>query len=479
MKPNQITTRLSLAKHLLKKYGNTLYKPYQEQGVRWLLKRECTHRNDGTKLPSPYGGFLCDEMGLGKTIQFITLILANPVPNTLLVLPANLIQQWKSEFQRFAPDLQIYIHHGANRIWHPNVVLNRADTRPMVWITSYGLLRGINHQTTIFHKITWDRVIIEEAHTFRNSKSSISRAIKSLNSKYRWGITGTPIQNYLSDLVSLFGFLRIPGCILLRNLDYIKNKFILRRTKKEVAKYNSKLALPKIDIQIVAIPHQTNKELEFYQQSLELSWDCKLEVLLRLKQACILPQLVVDGYNKKFRNKIKSWKGTNTKLDTIIDDVIHNTQRIIIFTNFKSEMTYLQQKLDTHHISNQHIDGSTPLQVRADIIKSCYNIYDPTHPNYIQVLLIQINAGSTGLNLQMFSHIYFTSPHWNPAVEMQAIARAHRIGQTNKVVIKKYALVSNDSFTIEQHILSRQLHKRTLISEFLKDKDILYNGTTI
>ena len=149
-----------------------LYDPYQLNGVRWLLKREFNKKIKG--------GLLCDEMGLGKTIQMVSLIIANQVPNTLLIVPSNLINQWISEINKFTNNqIQIIIHHGNNRITNDNVLKSKL---PKIIITSYGLMA--RYPTSIIHNVKWDRIILEECHIIRNNKSKTSKSIYRLNSKY-------------------------------------------------------------------------------------------------------------------------------------------------------------------------------------------------------------------------------------------------------------------------------------------------------
>jgi len=546
----RLNPKLQKAKIALAKYGYALYKPYQEDGVKWLLKREKTHNSDGSKRNGPFGGFICDEMGLGKTIQMISLIVANPLPNTLLVLPASLISQWVQEFSKFAPELKIVIHHGGSRVCHSNEITRRNLDEPIVWITSYSLFRGIHDIPSVFQWVNWDRVIVEECHYFRNPNSSISKTIIKLKSNIKWGITGTPIQNRMLDLYTLFRFLGINSVLVKDNMEFIKNKYILRRTKKMVEQYNVKLALPPYNIQIVNTSFKSIQERDLYKRvygdvrkkldilhSVDFSQIHILELILRLRQACILPQLVLDGYAKKFNTNSVQWKYTNSKLDNVIrhldldnnirfghqqnnldgvydfkiqeakipnrlnilpnthidegidddteheldqelddigiDDIVEGEQvnigednRTIIFTNFKIELDYLYNKLTKNGYRVHTISGDKSLADRAAVISNCH-IQDVLSKDFVDVLLVQIYAGGTGLNLYMFNHVYFTSPTWNPALEMQAIARAHRIGQKKNVIVKKFVLHSKNISTIDNRILHVQQQKVHIIQNVL------------
>lgn len=542
----RINPKLQKAKIALAKYGYALYKPYQEEGVEWMIRRESTKKKDGTPKKGPFGGFICDEMGLGKTIQMISLIMANPLPNTLLILPASLISQWVQEFNKFAPEQKIVVHHGDDRVCHSKEITERDLSQPIVWITSYSLFRGIHGIPTVFQRIQWDRVIIEECHYFRNPRSSISKTIMKIKSNIRWGITGTPIQNRMLDLYTLFRFFGIKADDVRENLELVKSKFILRRTKDMVKHFNSKLALPPSTIQVVNTSFKSKEEKNLYKKvygdvrqqlddirTFDFSQIHILELVLRLRQACILPQLVLDGYSKKFKTNTIDWKYTNSKLDNVVrhlqldnnirgleskdlldggydfqmsthklpsklnilpsknqikdegidddtaiddedldiglDDVmegesinIGENNRTIIFTNFKIELDYLYNVLTTKGYRVQTISGDKSLDERASVISRCH-IEDVTSNDFVDVLLVQIYAGGTGLNLYMFNHVYFTSPTWNPALEMQAIARAHRIGQKKNVLVKKFVLNSNDVSTIDKRILDVQQAKFDII----------------
>ena len=259
----KLPSKFDTAKNKLAKYGFALFNPYQEDGVKWMISRERMIRSDGSKVKGPYGGFICDEMGLGKTIQIISLIMANPVRNTLLVLPSNLISQWNDEFRKFAPELDIFVHHGDNRIYHSSQVTDR-DNKPIVWITSYGLLRGIKDQITVFQRIKWDRMILEECHIIRNPKSGVSRSIMNIYAKVKWGITGTPIQNRIRDLYTLFQYFGIDPIFVKNNIEFIRKKYIIRRTKEMVRRYNAKLDLPKLNVQSVKVSFKSQQELDLY-----------------------------------------------------------------------------------------------------------------------------------------------------------------------------------------------------------------------
>jgi len=397
-------------------------KPHQKEALEWMVNIE-------RKL-APFGGIIADEMGLGKTLEMISLILGRPKARTLIIVPANLIPQWKSEFKKFAPEICV-----------TDTLQISKDTN--VVISSYVKAS----RNTAFFEYSWDRIILDEAHCIRNPKGAINKALMKLKGKHKWCLTGTPIHNYISDLKSLIKFI---GITFIDDIQYISKHFILRRTKTQVD-----IQLPKICEENTHITI-TSKERNIYNQVNDNSYrDVEihhLEKLLRLRQFAIMPQLSISGMNKK-KKKLVIWSHANSKMNKVIESVksSRTTDKPIIFAHFRKEIQYLNEKLTKEGIKARIIDGSVPIPMRKTIIDD--------HENY-HVLIIQLQAGSTGLNLQMFDTVYFTSPHWNPTHEQQAIARVHRIGQTKPVKVKRFVIKD----TIESHILKIQEHKTKMVN---------------
>lgn len=465
------TTMLEQAKKVLAANGHSLYAPYQLDGVRKLLINETLYKHHR-------GGLLCDEMGLGKTIQMISLILGNLVDQTLIVMPMSLIQQWINEIKKFTGDtFEIVVFHGTDR----NLIDLSIKEKPQIVLTSYGLMsRNYNSK---LHQIKWDRIISEECHLIRNHKSRTSRSMCLLRSKYKWGITGTPVHNSLKDLTSICKFLGFDPLYVRAYTKDIVRKYVLRRTKLDVSRFNQKLNLPDKVVELFNIKYKTEQEKQFYH-SIKKKIDKKiqrltqlninntifyLEMLLRMRQAAILPQLVIEGLNKKFKTNDSNWLGSNTKLDFISSKVLKlkDVERPIIFTQFNSEMLYLYNKLKAK-MRIELINGSISMIDRANIIQRAHTITDKDDKNYIDCLIIQIDAGGTGLNLQMFDSVWFSTITWNPAIEMQAIARVHRIGQQKRVKIRK--VIMED--TIESRIIEVQNKKIQIMIDVLEDPNI-------
>ena len=422
------------------KSNNIELLPHQKEALVWLLKREKTVTKEGKKKQGPFGGILADEMGLGKTLEIISIIIANAKKKTLVIVPANLIDQWFGEFNKFAPNIKVFV----------NNVEGNCPPESYVLLTSY--IKGIRNAYVV--EEFWDRIILDEGHFIRNSKGVVHKSILKLKADIKWILTGTPIQNYMSDLLSLLSFIGFKKSQL-EEMETIVNKHILRRTKKGL-NFN----LPGIEVETVNVEHTSLYEKTFYRRlennmfkKYSFHW---LELILRLRQASILPQLVYDGYTKK-QNKIKpiKWKYSNSKLNTIVKTIVSNpNEKPLIFCFFKKEIEYLKEKLELNDITYEVISGSVAMHERQRIIKSS---------DSYKVLILQMMAGSTGLNLQAFNSVHFTAPHWNPTHEQQAIARVYRIGQKNNVVIRKYVLKK----TIEDTIVRIQNTKIRMIEEMI------------
>jgi SNF2 family DNA or RNA helicase len=412
------------AEKLLGQKGYKLYN-YQKKGLLWLLNKE----RKGT------GGILADDMGLGKTIQMISLMLGNTMKTTLLVVPASLVNQWCSEIKKFSD-----IHIEKDGIDIKKIEENESS----IVITSYNKLKHI-----IGMKLKIDRIICDEAHYFRNYKSVTFKLLEKIRTPYRWAITGTPIQNYLSDIKTLFKFVDVDN----NELEYNIEHYLLRRVQKEVD-----LKLPPIKLSISFINIKNDDET--YYDKVSDSYIPHLEKSLRLRQVCVAPNSVKKVLKKNHDINYDDKTLKFIKLNSIIRALNKNkdTEKPIIFTYFRAEIEYLYNKL--HHKYNYKvgvIHGSVPQEERSEIIA------DKSY----EILLVQINAGGTGLNLQHFDTIYFTSPQWNPSIEAQAIARVNRIGQKNRVKVKRFIMGNIAKHTIEKRILEIQRNKKKLINGYI------------
>ena len=445
-------------------------RPYQREGLGWFdFLRRFT-----------FGGCLADDMGLGKTVQVLALLEKRRQENagpSLVVVPRSLMFNWREEARRFTPQLRILEHSGIGRARSTG---HLADYD--VVLTTYGTLRS---DAILLKEMTFDYVILDEAQAIKNAATHSAKAARLLKGKYRLALSGTPVENHLGELWSLFEFLN-PGMmgrsssfsaftgtdvapetrhVLARAL----RPFILRRTKGQVAKELPARVEQTIHCDLP--PHQRklyNELREFYRQSLLKKVDTEglgkskimvLEALLRLRQAACHPGLV-----DKARKDEES-----AKLSALIPQLLEVTQeghKALVFSQFTSFLSLVKKQMDTAGIPYEYLDGKT--KDRQAKVEKFQN--DPD----CRVFLISLRAGGLGLNLTAAEYVFLLDPWWNPAVEAQAIDRAHRIGQKQQVFA--YRLIARD--TIEEKVLQLQASKRDLASAIItEDQSILRNLT--
>ena len=467
-KKSQVLNRFSLyylrrGCQILNENGIHLRK-YQKDGVRWMIKREMVK---GLK-----GGFLCDEMGLGKTIQVISLILSHPAKKTLVILPSSVLYQWKQEFNKFAPHLNVLVHHGTKRVTSLD---DKRFIEADVLLTTYGLTFTTTSNKTFLHSYVWGRIVLDECHLIRNPRSGRFKGCCALKSNIKWGLTGTPIQNYLNDFLTLFKFFGIKGNVgkSEENINIIRRKYILRRTKHLLQETTDELKLPDLNIENIEIPFMSEDEEKFYTKIKENELRSYREfgefennahaftVLLRLKQASIHPQLVIDGYQRKYNRNFEAWKGLSTKTLYIINQIKKEKEKTIIFCTYTKEIDIFDTELSKLGFKTERITGATSPTNKHIILE---------RSKEIDVLLVNINAGGVGLNMTDFNRVFITSPSWNPCNDAQAIARSHRIGQKKVVKVSYIIVVSDKISTIDENILQIQQKKKALISKTLDDE---------
>ncbi len=429
---------------------------YQQYGLGWL------HFLDQTGL----GGCLADEMGLGKTVQVLAFLedlrldgekRNDKKPATILIVPKSLLGNWQQEASKFAPYLKTMAIHRQ----HLPAIAQLIGEYDLL-ITSYGLIR--NNMATL-GKHLFNYIILDEAQIIKNSKTQIASAVKFLNGKNRLCLSGTPIENHIGDLFSLFDFLN-PGLISpefyrltqVQNDNRIKMFFsgirplVLKRLKAEVIpdlpeKFEQELSLP-------LIPEQ--KEMYdniklYYQQQLSEKGDEKsflqykiffLEGLMRLRQASCHPQLLSHAYHSPQKsNKV-------IFLLEKIQTLIESGHKALIFSQFTSFLKIIGHCLDELKLPYEYLDGHS--QDRGQIVANFQE------NDNVQLFLISLKAGGLGLNLTAADYCFVLDPWWNPAVEKQAVDRIHRIGQQKNVFV--YKLLSQNS--VEEKI--KELHKYKL-----------------
>ena len=441
---------------------------YQLTGVKWLYNI----------YKSGFGGILADEMGLGKSIQLIYLtkliIKENPKAKILIVAPTSLIYNWQKEFDKFGSELK-YKVFAESKTQRLNELDNIDDIN--ILITSYGLVRN---DLDKYKQIPFNLVAIDEAQNIKNPNTGISKAVKSLNAEVKFALTGTPIENSLLELWSIFDFI-MPGYLAskdkfqslynVKELDKEDNNlnrlntqisyFILRRKKKDVVKdlpdkleNNIYIDLGKTQKKVYAAEVQKTKE-ELDELVKTEGWTKArfkiLQLLTKLRQICIDPSIIFDNY-----------KGESAKIEEllkIVSEAKANGHKMLIFTTYKKALDLIIPKLNNIGVSSYYIDGSVSSKKRMELV-------DKFNNDNTDVFIITLKAGGTGLNLTSATVVIHLDLWWNPQVENQATDRAHRIGQKNTVEVIR--LITKG--TIEERILELQNKKRKL-AELLIDNE--------
>ncbi len=469
---------------------NAILRPYQQEGFTWLWYLQ----------QNRLGGCLADDMGLGKTLQAITLILKNKeiyeeeehaepegpsllpdlfsspvqkVRNNLVVVPASLVYNWVNEFKRFAPSLKVYSHIGNQRLKDP------AEIRKFdVIISSYHTIRQDIEFFSGFHFLY---IILDESQVIKNPSSKVYKAMQMLNSDFRLALTGTPIENSLTDLWSQMNFVNngLLGSLNFFRREYVSpiekkqdkgkeenlkkliNPFILRRTKNEVAR-----ELPEVSDQIIYCS-MTDEQKKFYEEEkssirnsifdqietkgIEKSSIVVLQGLTRLRQISNHPKLVDENYREE--------SGKFNELFRNIENVLSENHKVLIFSSFVKNLELIRDKLAASEVEYTMLTGQS---THREFIVEAFQ----QNPD-CRVFLISLKAGGVGLNLTAADYVFIVDPWWNPASEEQAINRAHRIGQDKNVFV--YRFISES--TIEEKIQRLQERKAKLAESFVNSNN--------
>ncbi len=450
-------------------------RPYQRDGLGWL---QFLHHYD-------LGGCLADDMGLGKTIQVLALLdwrrsnQANGEPHapSLIVVPRSLIFNWMAEAAKFAPKLRVLDHSVASRVRDVTDHLREYD----VVLTTYGTLRT---DAATFKDFEFDYVILDEAQAIKNATTASAKAARLLRCRHRLAMSGTPIENHLGELWSLFDFLN-PGMFgsggnfkLLAGADDADGRvtiartirpLLLRRTKSQVATDLPERVEQTIYCDLEPRQRKVYDQLrEHYRallsgaiasEGIEKSQFKILEALLRLRQAACHPALIDRKHDKHGSAKLDL-------LMTQIAEAIDEGHKVLVFSQFTSLLAILRERLDGEQTPYEYLDGQTrDRQARVERFQT---------DEACKLFLISLKAGGVGLNLTAADYVFLLDPWWNPAAEAQAIDRTHRIGQKRTVFATR--LISRD--TVEEKVLELQKSKRDLADAIVGEASRMSNAIT-
>ena len=429
-----------------------------------------------------FGGILADDMGLGKTLQVISFLLIKHTGCSLIVCPASLVYNWKHELERFAPSLKADMVTG--NVQQRKEVLDRWKEVDVL-ITSYDLLR---RDITDYQELHFFCEVIDEAQYIKNHGTQAARAVKQVQTGFRLALTGTPIENRLSELWSIFDYL-MPGYLYsyqrfrteleqpivqhkdedaAKRLQRLIRPFVLRRLKKEVLQ-----DLPdKLEENLYADmdgeqqelydAHVRRMKLMLEEKSDEEIRTDKIEILAeltRLRQLCCDPALLYDNY-----------KGGSAKTELVrglIRNAVENGHKVLLFSQFTTMLERLYRILEEEKIASHMLTGATPKEKRIEMVESFAH-------DEVPVFCISLKAGGTGLNLTAADVVIHFDPWWNSAVQNQATDRAHRIGQKN--VVNVYRILAKG--TIEEKIVELQERKLQLSDRILGGESLQAQGLT-
>ena len=422
---------------------------YQEKGVRWL---QMLHHYG-------FGGILADDMGLGKTLQTIAFLTSQVTEDSrvLILAPSGLIYNWADEFRKFAPQLDLAVVHGlkANR----EAILSENH---QIYVTSYATFR---QDSELYQEMAFDFLFLDEAQVMKNAQTKIAQSLRQFVVPAVFALSGTPIENHLGELWSIFQIV-LPG-LLPSKKEFMKlpaervaqfiKPFVMRRKKEEVLTelpdlievvYKNELEDQQKAIYLAQLQQMRDRLAQVTDQEFQRSRVEILSGLMRLRQICDTPALFMDDY-----------QGASGKLDSLRDlllQVADGGHRVLIFSQFKGMLEKIEKELPDLGLTSFKITGSTPAHDRQEMTKAF-------NKGERDAFLISLKAGGVGLNLTGADTVILVDLWWNPAVEAQAIGRAHRMGQEQMVEV--YRLITKG--TIEEKIQELQEQKKHLVSQVL------------
>jgi SNF2 family DNA or RNA helicase len=438
------------------------YKAHQVTGVKWLIERE-------SKVPA--GGLLCDEMGLGKTIEVMGLIVNTKKTNTLLLCPKAVIAQWRS----VANKSKVNCCEVEDGVW--SVPEPFFPGRPFLFVTNF---EKATLKPSLFKGMTFHRVVLDEAHRVKNRGSDLYKFLEKMKKESIWCVTATPVVNDLKDIRNLFALVGYDRTQMMvySNLCKIVSEACLHRSMEEMRPVLEELPdAPKIKKK--SLEFLTEEEAEFYRgvQGLLMrrwkalphdAYTARFALLMRLRQLSVHPQVYINA-RKKGKDKYErdDWNTPSTKFTTLRNMIEKEkeSKKWIIFCQFRDEMEildcFLSKVKTVGRIQQYH--GGVGDKEKEEIIKATHQAVEGH-----DILLLQLQSGGVGLNLQHFTRVVFMSPWWTSALMEQAIGRAVRIGQKEKVEVTMLLLEEEDSMNIDDAMMTKAEEKKDILVNLFK-----------
>lgn len=468
---------MSITESIKPIWRGIVYHDHQINGINWMLDKE----KYGTryKYSTIYGGILADEMGLGKTIQMAATIKNNLVKKTLIVAPLAMISTWeevmiKSGFNVFIAD---------KGDWSPSTLGVHVTKRAQIFIVNYQkVARGADYITDT----RWDRVVLDEAHTIRNPSGQTFKKIKKLHGENRWAITGTPVVNKMSDVVTLLAFLGVEHdkkCSWTKSYSEFISSAMIHRSVEKLRDVLAD-APPRPIIEEKILSFATDQEKQFYraiQSKIKdkykelyaadaLTGAKILKIIMRLRQISVHPQVYINAKKREaaregYLYRRDDWLLPSTKLEALVEIINEErfgaiTHKYIVFCQFHDEMNLMKEHLELTGVGRnvQMYHGGLTGEERTAVLNAARS-------EDCNVLLLQLHSGGVGLNLQEFDRAIFMSPWWNDAMIQQAIARVVRMGQKRVVRVCHLILAEEKTMNIDRRMLDKSAEKKDLLEK--------------
>ena len=446
------------------------YKEHQEVAIEWMLERE---NNDLS------GGLLCDEMGLGKTMEILGTINNSNKENTLLLCPKAVIPQWVEA----ASKSKMNVVTVGKAVWQQEGGFYK--DRPFLYISNY---EKLIHRTSLFHESTWDRVVLDEAHKVSNKDGKLYKCIKKLDRETTWAVTATPIVNGIDDMKGLFYLIGYKAKDISGYSPFLEavTEACLHRSMEEMRKILPELPPKELEFKPIRLDFESEEEGDFYRDAqstikkrLKKLNDptSMLQILMRLRQLSVHPQVFISARKKEpWGFDHPDWTGSSSKFSHLRKMIEKNPSpgKWIIFCQFHEEMKLMEEYLsESESIGRvQQYHGGLSDNVKKEVIEATRESVEGN-----DILLLQLHSGGVGLNLQHFTKIVFMSPWWTSALMAQAVGRAVRIGQKERVEVYRLILKEEETLNIDEKMMEKAMMKKDLLIRVFKfaSKGLGYN----